>query len=51
MTGFKTTVLNMLSQMKEKKDGRQLSEIRKTIYEKNENINEDVEITVNKFWR
>lgn len=38
----------MLNKLKEKKDGRQLSEIRKIIYEKNETLNKEVEIIIKK---
>ena len=38
----------MLNKLKENKDGRQLSEIRKIIYEKNETLNKEVEIIIKK---
>ena len=40
----------MLNKLKEKKDGSQLSEIRKIMHEKNETLNKEVEIIIiNKF--
>lgn len=36
---FKITILNMLKSIKEKKKDKELKEIRKTMYEKNEIIN------------
>ena len=40
----------MLNKLKEKKDGSQLREIRKIMYEKNETLNKEVEIIIiNKF--
>ena len=47
---FQNNFSNMLNKLKEKKDGSQLSEIRKIMYEKNETLNKEVEIIIiNKF--
>lgn len=42
-TDFKTSVLNMLKELK-KNMNKELHEIRKTIYEQKKNINKEIEV-------